>query len=80
MNVWLTVVPFPRDLITCSFATAEASKLMSAEHKALGYRPPANSLAAQAQRAAAAHPNTKPTIDPAVLADAALKVNISLHT
>ncbi|KZV99451.1 hypothetical protein EXIGLDRAFT_724934 [Exidia glandulosa HHB12029] len=52
---------------------AEASKLMSAEHKALGYRPPADSLAAKAQRAAAGHPDTKPTIDPTVLADAAIK-------
>lgn len=46
---------------------------MSEEHKALGFRPPADSLAAKAQRAAAAHPDTKPHIDPAVLADAAIK-------
>ncbi|KAH7096228.1 hypothetical protein BKA62DRAFT_625186 [Auriculariales sp. MPI-PUGE-AT-0066] len=51
----------------------EASKLMSAEHKALGYRPPPDSLAAQAQRAAAQHPNTKSNIDPNILADAAIK-------
>lgn len=31
----------------------EARKVMSAEHKALGYRPPAGSLAADAQRVAA---------------------------
>ena len=30
---------------------------MSEEHKALGYRPPPGSLAAQAQSAAAKHPN-----------------------
>ena len=36
--------------------TAEARKLMSEEHKALGYRPPPGSLAAEAQRAAAIHP------------------------
>ena len=30
---------------------------MSEEHKVLGYRPPSNSLAAQAQRAAAQHPD-----------------------
>ncbi|KAJ8516290.1 hypothetical protein ONZ45_g6381 [Pleurotus djamor] len=34
----------------------EARKLMSAEHKALGYRPPPGSLAADAQAAAAKHP------------------------
>lgn len=33
----------------------EARKLMSAEHKALGYRPPPGSLAAQAQSAADKH-------------------------
>ncbi|KDQ54585.1 hypothetical protein JAAARDRAFT_196494 [Jaapia argillacea MUCL 33604] len=35
----------------------EARKLMSEEHKALGYRPPPGSLAAEAQSAAAKHPN-----------------------
>lgn len=35
---------------------AEARKLMSEEHKALGHRPPPDSLAAQAQAAAAKHP------------------------
>ncbi|KAL4257738.1 SMP domain-containing protein [Pleurotus pulmonarius] len=34
----------------------EARKLMSAEHKALGYRPPPGSLAADAQAAASKHP------------------------
>lgn len=33
---------------------------MSEEHKALGYRPPPGSLAAQAQSAAAKHPNGVP--------------------
>ena len=46
---------------------------MSEEHKARGYRPPPGSLAAKAQRAAAAHPETKGHIDPATLADAAIK-------
>ena len=35
---------------------AEARKIMSAEHKALGFRPPHGSLAAEAQAAAARHP------------------------
>ena len=35
---------------------AEARKLVSEEHRALGYRPPEGSLAAQAQSAAAQHP------------------------
>ncbi|EJD54397.1 hypothetical protein AURDEDRAFT_79282, partial [Auricularia subglabra TFB-10046 SS5] len=51
---------------------AEAAKIMSVEHQALGYRPPSDSLAAQAQRAAAQHPDTKPHIDPALLTDAAV--------
>ncbi|KAF7421061.1 hypothetical protein PC9H_011581 [Pleurotus ostreatus] len=34
----------------------EARRLMSAEHKALGYRPPPGSLAADAQAAASKHP------------------------
>lgn len=39
-----------------SHCAAQASKLMSEEHKALGHRPPPGSLAAQAQAAAAQHP------------------------
>lgn len=35
---------------------AEARKLMSAEHKALGYRPPPGSLVAEAQSVAAKRP------------------------
>ncbi|KIP09401.1 hypothetical protein PHLGIDRAFT_126295 [Phlebiopsis gigantea 11061_1 CR5-6] len=52
---------------------AEARKLMSEEHKALGYRPPPGSLAAAAQAAAAKHPNASTGIEPAKLAKAALK-------
>lgn len=36
--------------------SAEARKIMSVEHKALGFRPPPGSLAAEAQAAAAKHP------------------------
>lgn len=43
-------------LLTC--VLAEARKLMSVEHKALGYRPPPGSLAAEAQAEAAKHPQT----------------------
>lgn len=35
---------------------AEAKKIMSLEHKVLGFRPPHGSLAAEAQAAAAKHP------------------------
>ena len=35
---------------------AEARKIMSVEHKVLGFRPPHDSLAAAAQAAAARHP------------------------
>ncbi|KAL0065483.1 hypothetical protein AAF712_007547 [Marasmius tenuissimus] len=42
---------------------ADARKLMSEEHKALGYRPPPGSLAADAQSAAAKHPEGKASID-----------------
>lgn len=52
---------------------AEARKIMSEEHKALGYRPPPGSLAAEAQSAAAKHPNALAGVDPAVLAKAALE-------
>ncbi|ESK96734.1 hypothetical protein Moror_6694 [Moniliophthora roreri MCA 2997] len=52
---------------------ADARKLMSEEHKALGYRPPPGSLAADAQSAAAKHPEGKGSIDAAVLTQAALK-------
>lgn len=52
---------------------AEARKLMSEEHKALGYRPPPGSLAAAAQAAAAKHPQSVAGIDAAILAKAALE-------
>ncbi|RPD76992.1 hypothetical protein L226DRAFT_521657 [Lentinus tigrinus ALCF2SS1-7] len=39
-----------------SIGEVEARTLVSAEHRALGYRPPEGSLAAQAQSAAAHHP------------------------
>ena len=54
-------------------AIAEARKLMSEEHKALGYRPPQGSLAAAAQAAAAKHPNASAGLDPTTLAKAALE-------
>ncbi|TFY63905.1 hypothetical protein EVJ58_g2967 [Rhodofomes roseus] len=40
-----------------SLSAAEARTLMSHEHKALGFRPPPGSLAAEAQAAAAKHPD-----------------------
>lgn len=46
---------------------------MSEEHKALGYRPPPGSLAAEAQSAAAKHPNARAGVDPTILAKAALE-------
>ncbi|KAF8917480.1 hypothetical protein CPB85DRAFT_1431396 [Mucidula mucida] len=53
---------------------ADARKLMSEEHKALGYRPPPGSLAADAQAAAAKHPHvTDQSIDAHTLTVAALK-------
>ncbi|KAJ8075067.1 hypothetical protein PM082_019394 [Marasmius tenuissimus] len=52
---------------------ADARKLMSEEHKALGYRPPPGSLAADAQSAAAKHPEGKASIDQTVLQQAAIK-------
>ncbi|KAI0370922.1 hypothetical protein BV20DRAFT_1018097 [Pilatotrama ljubarskyi] len=52
---------------------AEARKLMSEEHRALGYRPPPGSLAAKAQAEAAKHPDASAGVDPATLAQAALQ-------
>ncbi|KAI0789186.1 hypothetical protein C8Q75DRAFT_766892 [Abortiporus biennis] len=43
-----------------SLSEADARKLMSLEHRALGYRPPPGSLAAEAQAAASKHPNPEP--------------------
>lgn len=52
---------------------AEARKLMSEEHKALGFRPPAGSLASEAQSAAAKHPDTSASVDTHALQRAALE-------
>jgi len=46
---------------------------MSLEHKALGYRPPPGSLAAEAQHAASVHPATQATIAEDILSQAALR-------
>ena len=46
---------------------------MSDEHKALGYRPPQGSLAAEAQSAAAKHPDASSGNDSTILARAALE-------
>lgn len=55
------------------YSTAEARKLMSDEHKALGYRPPPGSLASEAQAAAAKHPDASAGVDTPTLARAALE-------
>ncbi|KAI0351664.1 hypothetical protein OH77DRAFT_1461785 [Trametes cingulata] len=52
----------------------EANQIMSEEHSELGYRPPAGSLAAEAQAAAAHHPQGEPGVehpDPISLVEAA---------
>ena len=53
--------------------TAEARKIMSVEHRVLGFRPPHGSLAAEAQAAAAKHPDVKgmQPLDPEKLKEAA---------
>ncbi|EMD35036.1 hypothetical protein CERSUDRAFT_125023 [Gelatoporia subvermispora B] len=43
---------------------AEARKIMSEEHKVLGFRPPHGSIAAEAQAAAAKHPEGSPNVSP----------------
>ncbi|OCH88929.1 hypothetical protein OBBRIDRAFT_794740 [Obba rivulosa] len=43
---------------------AEARKIMSEEHKVLGFRPPHGSIAAEAQAAAAKHPEGNPHVSP----------------
>ena len=43
-------------ILTSAMISADARVLMSHEHKALGFRPPPGSLAAEAQSAAARHP------------------------
>ncbi|KAL0577622.1 hypothetical protein V5O48_004383, partial [Marasmius crinis-equi] len=52
---------------------AEARKIMSVEHKALGYRPPPGSLASEAQAAAAKHPHPDAGVDGELLKQAALE-------
>jgi hypothetical protein len=54
-----------------SVSTDEARTLQSAEQKALGYRPPAGSLAAEAQAEAAKNPAAAPTASTAELVQAA---------
>jgi hypothetical protein len=49
---------------------SDASTLASAEHKALGYRPPPGSLAAVAQEAAAQHPDASAGVPADQLAEA----------
>lgn len=58
-----------------ALSAAEARTLMSHEHKALGFRPPPGSLAAEAQAAAAKNPEGAgvPVVDPEVLKEIALK-------
>jgi hypothetical protein len=51
----------------------DARKIMSAEHKALGYRPPPGSLAAEAQAAAAKHPDAHLGVDASTLREAAVE-------
>ena len=57
-----------------ALSEADAKKLMSEEHKALGYRPPSDSLAAKAQAAAARHPQGNgTTVDARLLTEAAVR-------
>jgi hypothetical protein len=49
----------------------DASMLVFKDHKALGYRPPSGSLAAQARRFAAKHPDVSVGLNPVALRDAA---------
>ncbi|KAL1740617.1 hypothetical protein HDZ31DRAFT_76762 [Schizophyllum fasciatum] len=57
-----------------ALSEADAKKLMSEEHKALGYRPPSDSLAAKAQAAAARHPEGNgTTVDARLLTEAAVR-------
>ncbi|OSD03736.1 hypothetical protein PYCCODRAFT_1444315 [Trametes coccinea BRFM310] len=62
-----------RELDLKQVGEAEARKLMSEEHRALGYRPPPGSLASTAQAEAAKHPDAHADVDQATLAEAALK-------
>ncbi|KAJ4464747.1 hypothetical protein C8J55DRAFT_266117 [Lentinula edodes] len=72
--------PIPKSTVVdgidlSNITEAEARKLMSEEHKALGYRPPPGSIAASAQAAAAKHSEGKAEIkiDPQILTEAAIK-------
>ncbi|KZT05280.1 uncharacterized protein LAESUDRAFT_813647 [Laetiporus sulphureus 93-53] len=57
-----------------TISVAEARALMSHEHRALGFRPPPGSLAAEAQAAAAKHPEGDgDTVDCEVLKEVALR-------
>ncbi|KAH7924321.1 hypothetical protein BV22DRAFT_1066942 [Leucogyrophana mollusca] len=58
---------------------AEARKLVSIEHRALGYNPPRGSLAAEAQRAAAKHPSAGGQLDDSTLTQAALNDAIDVE-
>ena len=49
----------------------DARIIMSEEHKALGYRPPPDSLAAKAQRSSTKHPDSSLGLDTATLRKAA---------
>ena len=49
----------------------DARIIMSEEHKALGYRPPPDSLAARAQRSSTKHPDSSLGLDNATLREAA---------
>ncbi|KAJ3809196.1 hypothetical protein F5876DRAFT_77986 [Lentinula aff. lateritia] len=72
--------PIPKSTVVdgidlSNITEAEARKLMSEEHKALGYRPPPGSIAASAQAAAAKHSEGKAEIkiDPQILTEVAIK-------
>ncbi|KAH9948083.1 hypothetical protein B0H21DRAFT_735292 [Amylocystis lapponica] len=57
-----------------TISATEARTLMSHEHRALGFRPPPGSLAAEAQAAAAKHPDGDgPTVDEGFLKQIALR-------
>ncbi|KAI0077639.1 hypothetical protein K474DRAFT_1661399 [Panus rudis PR-1116 ss-1] len=61
-----TKQPVPVSLDMDSIGTNQARKIMSEEHKLLGFRPPADSLAARAQAAATQHPDLKDVSPPPV--------------
>lgn len=64
----------PYSLPPAALFVDEAQQIMSEEHSELGYRPPAGSLAAEAQAAATHHPQGEPGVehpDPITLVEAA---------